>query len=218
MTRRTLLTAACLTALTSSLAQAQSIQIDANGTVEIFGTNGHDAVQVEAEWSPLSGWEVEIDLEYPDDDGNGTDEVSEEFELGEISEIVFYGFDGDDTFYFDNPNTMANIGEIFPCYLIGGNGTDDLSGGPGNDYLDGGADFRKDTLEGGDGSDTFVEYFYMQKVKTSTLSPTQPTVQTKYKYSIFQQPPSDVTVKKVTMYENLVDFDPMEDEIEEREK
>lgn len=77
-----------------------------------------------------------------------------------ITDIVFIGYAGDDTFTNTSGLSSSMYGQLGNDTLIGGSGDDDLVGGPGNDTIQGnegndrivGAN-GNDTLEGGDGND-----------------------------------------------------------------
>ncbi|MEO6773821.1 MAG: C2 family cysteine protease [Kofleriaceae bacterium] len=65
------------------------------------------------------------------------------FAWDQVTKIVFYGNDGDDTF----TNTTS-----IPCEAYGGDGNDTLNGGAGADFLVGG--YGQDTIHGNGGDDT----------------------------------------------------------------
>lgn len=76
---------------------------------------------------------------------------SQDFALESVTQLVFVGRDGDDTFENNTFYESYQIGGNGNDELTGGSGEDRLSGGNGNDLLDG--DFGDDVLLGLGGSD-----------------------------------------------------------------
>lgn len=77
---------------------------------------------------------------------------------GGIGNDTMRGGSGNDTMHggFGNDFLFGNVGDD---RLFGEDGRDFLSGGANNDFLSGGDDFDVDTLNGGLGSDVFVQVF-----------------------------------------------------------
>lgn len=71
-----------------------------------------------------------------------------------VNKVVFYGWDGNDSFTNKTPLAATALGQDGDDKLVGGSGTDTLDGGTGNDTLNGGA--GSDTLDGGSGNDTYT--------------------------------------------------------------
>ena len=116
-----------------------SIDWDAStGILTLDGTLGDDNASVSQVSSILRSFEATL---------NGTTETIKLNRTQSISEIVFTGHSGDDTFVNDTH---------IDSYANGGNGNDTLTGGTGSDNLDGGS--GDDTLSGGGGGD----YLYGQ--------------------------------------------------------
>jgi Ca2+-binding RTX toxin-like protein len=115
------------------------------GVLYIGGDSGSNVGQVS-----LSNGTVSASI-----DGVSFSEAS-----SEITDIVFIGYDGDDTFTNLSSLSTTMYGQLGNDTLIGGSGDDDLVGGSGNDTIQGlegddrivGAN-GNDTLEGGDGND-----------------------------------------------------------------
>ncbi len=77
-----------------------------------------------------------------------------------VTDIVFIGYAGDDTFVNSSSRAVSMFGHLGNDTLIGGSGNDNLVGGPGDDIVNGmGGNDRvvgvggNDTLHGGDGED-----------------------------------------------------------------
>ena len=83
---------------------------------------------------------------------SGGESVSAQYSPAQISQIIFYGREGDDS--FANNTTIASkvLGESGNDSLVGGAGVDELNGGEGNDTLTHGA--GNDVLYGGIGEDS----------------------------------------------------------------
>lgn len=88
------------------------------------------------------------------------DSVSKSFDVGDVKEIYFLGFGGDDTFNNNTSSFVSAYGHAGDDTLNGGSGRDALIGGSGNDTLYGnGGDDRlvgandNDKIFGGDGND-----------------------------------------------------------------
>jgi len=122
-----------------SYSSYSSIDWDAStGILTLNGTLGDDNASVSQVSSISRSFEATL---------NGTTETIKLNRMQSISEIVFNGHSGDDTFVNDTHiDSSAN----------GGNGNDTLTGGTGSDNLDGGS--GDDTLSGGGG----VDYLYGQ--------------------------------------------------------
>ena len=132
----------------------------ANGVLTIQGTDHADVVSVSKSGTQLS---VAVTSDGPNAVYN--------FALKDVSQIQFFGGDGNDIFNNSTSiNTYADGGagddSVYTGAgddtLIGGDGNDVLSGGAGNDVLDGGAGndaliggHGQNTLTGGTGADVF---------------------------------------------------------------
>ncbi len=88
------------------------------------------------------------------------DGVSYSAASGTVSNIVFIGYDGDDTFTNLSSRDSTMYGHLGADTLIGGSGNDNLVGGPGNDTIRGNNGNDRvvgaagdDNLEGGNGND-----------------------------------------------------------------
>jgi Ca2+-binding RTX toxin-like protein len=107
------------------------------------------------------------------------------FRAGQLSRIVFHGYDGNDKLFDNTSIPVIAYGGNGDDLLVGGSGNDTLYGDAGNDklygmdgndslyggsgadllagmngndYLDGGRDGQADSLYGGAGADTFITY------------------------------------------------------------
>ncbi|MEM8668072.1 MAG: hypothetical protein AAGG48_11180 [Planctomycetota bacterium] len=107
-----------------------------NGVVYIEGDEFDDTCTI-----ILDGNEIDIELAVGEADGD-VDTTDRDYDLDDVTLIVFYGFSGNDTFY-NNTN--------IPCRAYGGAGIDVLWGGSNDDDLYGGPD--SDWLYGEDGND-----------------------------------------------------------------
>jgi Ca2+-binding RTX toxin-like protein len=109
------------------------------GTLSIVGTD-----QAEVGWVSQTGDQVQVTL-------NGQRYA---FNASEVSEIEYFGGDGND--YFANLTAIPAVmyGEGGNDMLVAGSAGDVLDGGDGNDYLYGGA--GNDTLRGGAGNDILL--------------------------------------------------------------
>ena len=129
------------------------------GTIEIHGTDGDDVVEVTFE-----GYELKIDLTVPEEDGDGTDQLSATFTLPIFAreKIRFFGFDGNDDMIVRTVGPTVNIQNTH-IYFYGDEGNDTFDnltnaiswahGGAGDDILLGGNGYY-DTLWGDEGDDT----------------------------------------------------------------
>jgi hypothetical protein len=111
------------------LFRRNGISIDEAGVVTIDGSSGNDFATV----NDYARGMVRVEL-------NGSAEV---YARQDITEIVFIGEAGDDTFT-NNTN--------LPTTANGGDGNDILNGGSGADFLVGG--YGQDSISGKDGNDT----------------------------------------------------------------
>lgn len=116
-----------------------------NGILYIAGDSGNNVGQVD-----VSGDNVVAEI-----DGKSFSGAS-----STITDIVFIGYDGNDTFTNLSDRASSMYGQLGSDTLIGGSGDDNLVGGPGSDTIQGlGGDDRivgangNDFLEGGDGDD-----------------------------------------------------------------
>src|SRR5688572_6411604 len=136
-----------------------------NGVLFIDGTTDNDEA-----FTAVEGDEIEVTLRQTDAAGNLIDEINAEFDLDDVTSILFWGGNGNDSFtngFFDDDGVWQ--GTSIPCdayghagydALAGGNANDHLYGGPeadmlfgvlGNDDLFGGGDI--DFMLGGEGND-----------------------------------------------------------------
>ncbi len=127
----------------------------ANGQLFIDGTNDIDDVVIAVEDD-----EVQVTLgQYVG--GTLIDQITEEFDLADVTSILFWGGNGNDRFSngFVDDNGVMQLTNI-PCVAYGHAGYDVLAGGNANDYLYGGSENDLlfgfagiDNLFGGDGID-----------------------------------------------------------------
>lgn len=104
-----------------------------NGTLTIRGGSGNDVVEVEKEYG-------RVEVKSNTRSGHVR---TQRFSAWRVDEIVFYGYNGNDSF--------TNKTDV-PSRVYGGNGNDVLVGGSGADYLNGGND--ADAITGSEGNDT----------------------------------------------------------------
>lgn len=152
-----------------------------NGVLTIEGTNAGDVtfVVIDTRGTIADGDDqVKVDMTH-----NGHTDTRR-FNLRDVFQIVFHGYDGNDEFHnttlclpseayggrgndtltggsrtdklYGQDGTDRLVGNDGHDSLYGGAGLDELFGGRGNDRLDGGFDDHWDRLTGGAGADTFV--------------------------------------------------------------
>jgi Ca2+-binding RTX toxin-like protein len=159
-----------------SAAPAPAPAIDADGVLQVSGTNKSDVIVVELDASDATKLDVTVNGAMTQFDassitggvhvvgGNGSDDIEvHEATAGEFTLPVFFeGGNGKDTLVggsgADNLSG-GNGGDVLKGMagddtLAGGNGKDDLDAGDGNDTIDGGQ--GKDHLVGGAGADHFT--------------------------------------------------------------
>lgn len=117
--------------LTPSPASDFFAKIDAEGNLNVFGTNDNDLLSV-----AISGLNVVCTQNL----------VTRNFTLGDFDRINVYGLDGND-------RIVIGVG-VGGANLNGGNGDDTMIGSTGEDRLDGGD--GDDVLRGLDGNDTLL--------------------------------------------------------------
>jgi Ca2+-binding RTX toxin-like protein len=159
-----------------SAAPAPAPAIDADGVLQVVGTNKSDVIVVELDAATAGKLDVTVNGVMTQFDvsavtggvhvvgGNGSDDVEvHEATLGEFTLAVnMEGGNGKDTLVggsgadnLDGGNGADVLrGMAGDDTLAGGNGKDDLDAGDGNDTIDGGQ--GKDTLVGGLGADHFT--------------------------------------------------------------
>jgi Ca2+-binding RTX toxin-like protein len=147
--------------------------VQTGSLITVFGDSSNDVCNVTTD-----GPTVTVALTH------GSHVHTKKVSTSSVSQIAFFGYDGNDRFRNDTAfRSYANggmgndllIGGNSADTLIGGEGTDTLLGrggndtlkgdgggdflfgGSGNDYLDGGADSVKDFVLGQSGTDTFKE-------------------------------------------------------------
>lgn len=122
------------------------IQFDeSTGIVTVNGSDSDDSVRVFADADYLHVWLT-----------SGSNSTKSQLSHSTVSQIVFFGHDGNDT--LRNTSAVATLGDggAGNDLLVGGSGDDILFGGEGDDYLygmDG-----NDTLHGDDGNDHLFGY------------------------------------------------------------
>lgn len=158
-TLATLLFAALTLCFQVSQASAQDIDRE-NGVVTITGTNDHDDCDIY-----IDGNDLVIELAVMNQTGNLLDFTDKDYDLDDVTLIIFDGFDGDDAMVNNSNIPCIAYGGAGNDYLRGGSADDDLFGGPGRDYLSGrfGNDYLKpgtgedeSYCKGGPGRDTFA--------------------------------------------------------------
>ena len=155
-------------------AVVSGLRLTPNGTLQIVGTAGEDTVDAKVQSSGWSwGWNnppvseelvVSMDLD-------GSDEVTHEFALEDVTRLAFYMGEGDDRVDVKQSVDLETVikGEAGDDLLRGGDGADAIFGGSGDDriYANGGDDYvaagsgndqvwgdaGNDILRGGSGDD-----------------------------------------------------------------
>jgi Ca2+-binding RTX toxin-like protein len=159
-----------------SAAPAPAPAIDADGVLQVVGTNKSDVIVVELDAATAGKLDVTVNGVITQFDassitggvhvvgGNGSDDIEvHEATLGEFTlAVTMEGGNGKDTLvggsgadYLSGGNGADVLkGMAGDDTLAGGNGKDDLDAGDGNDTIDGGQ--GKDMLVGGLGADHFT--------------------------------------------------------------
>jgi Ca2+-binding RTX toxin-like protein len=158
MTRRTLLMATALAALSASITVTAATAAPAvrarivDGTLRVAGTPFGDVIALRLSASDPSRLQVDIDAD-------GT--ADETFAIDTFAAIVVDGGNGNDVLRLDTSNgafTTARPtivdGGAGDDTLVGGSGPERFYGGRGNDFVDGNG--GADTAFLGGGNDTFV--------------------------------------------------------------
>jgi len=121
-----------------------------HGTLLIDGTQAADHVHIRAD-----GKEAVVEV------STGDSQQTYRYDRTAITDLLFNGYGGDDTFENDtsipsfvrgNAGNDTLMGGAGPDMLIGGGYDDTLHGGQGDDMINGGS--GNDMLDGGDGTDT----------------------------------------------------------------
>ena len=94
------------------------------GKLYLSGSSANDGGSV----MTVNGTQVQANL---------TGAASQVFDAADISQIVFLGRDGDDTFFNDTAIESLQIGGAGADQLSGGSQFDQINGGPGNDVIRG---------------------------------------------------------------------------------
>lgn len=113
-------------------------------TLYVGGTNGSDAAEVSME-------DGQVTASITSENGNNE---TRSYSASSVNEIVFTGYDGNDSFTNQTAIAARAWGHGGNDTLVSGAGNDVLSGDGGNDYLNGGWD--ADWIYGGDGHNTLV--------------------------------------------------------------
>ncbi len=199
-------------------AQAQDIQFDAdNGMVTVYGTNTDDICEVKFRHN-WGDHELRIRLWYLDED-NDWKRITEYLPAADVVFIQYFGYKGDDEFRWRDMDDLIDEGYGDPVTVqYGGPGTDTLRGGPGYDYLDGGADYRVDNMSGDAGFDTFVQHYRLKKKYANAGSKESAMEPPKFKIPTVKDlasttPTQSVVQVRVDERENIIDFNPNEDEL-----
>jgi Ca2+-binding RTX toxin-like protein len=117
----------------SSVAHAANGNIDREeGVVYITGDQWRDDCRVF-----VDGNDIVIELTVYDANGEEDDFDDKDYDLDEVTKIVFQGFGGDDDFWNNTSIPCVAYGDGGDDVLIGGWGDDDLYGGAGQDYIAG---------------------------------------------------------------------------------
>ncbi|MCC9599063.1 hypothetical protein LOC67_00715 [Stieleria sp. JC731] len=167
-----------------------------DGWVQIFLDDSHDLVMISRDDDELVIRGLMFDqnefADVPDLFAFTEDELEdmadEDFkydnEFDDIQKVFILCRDGNDVVLCD-PDVPVEIyvfGEEGNDYIEGSMLGDNLQGGPGRDklfgrggadVLHGGPDGEKDRLEGGEGTDTFIQYYKYQTVTLNSFQPYQ---------------------------------------------
>lgn len=151
MSTKSAFNALLLAAVAMGLAAGQSLAAEGsinrqNGVVTIIGDNYDDDCYIY-----IDGNDIEIELTVRDAQGNVDDFDDKDYDLDDVSLIIFEGLNGDDDFWNSTSVPCRAYGDGGNDTLLGGWSDDYLSGGAGNDFVAGRS--GDDDLFGGDGQD-----------------------------------------------------------------